>query len=154
LERRQPVIDYYERNLMNHRLGAIEPVDRAHHLLFCRCRPGRGRRPAPRTTAFWCCTGTGVEEFSKLNDTIYSHDDDSLFVNLYFASTVNWKQRGVRLKQETNIPRERANGILTIEKTPARHGRSACAFPRGRRPKIPSPSMASGWKRPELREAI
>ena len=58
-----------------------------------------------------------IEEFSKLNNTIYYHDDDSLFVNLYFASTVNWKERGVRLRQTTDFP-ESGRTELTIEKTP------------------------------------
>jgi hypothetical protein len=58
-----------------------------------------------------------VEEYSKLNNQIYSHDDKSLYVNLYFASTVDWKQRGVRVKQETNFP-ESERTVLTIEKAP------------------------------------
>jgi len=54
--------------------------------------------------AFWCCTGTGVEEFSKLNDSIYFHDEDGLFVNLYAASKLSWPEKGLRLTQETRFP--------------------------------------------------
>ncbi len=109
-------IDYYERNLLNHRLGAIEPVT-GHTTYFLSLAPGAWKTTCTDDETFWCCTGTALEEFAKLNDTIYSHDNDALFVNLYFASTVNWKERGVTLKQTTDFP---ASGRtdLTIEKTP------------------------------------
>ena len=81
--------------------------------------PGAWKTTCTEDQTFWCCTGTAVEEFAKLNDTIYAHDDESLFVNLYFASTVNWKERGVRLKQATNFP-ESERTELTVEKTPAK----------------------------------
>jgi len=112
------LIDYYERNLVNHRLGAIEP-ETGHTSYFLSLAPGAWKTTCTEDQSFWCCTGTGVEEFAKLNDTIYAHDNDSLFVNLYFASTVNWKERGVRLKQITNFP-ESERTELTIEKTPAK----------------------------------
>jgi DUF1680 family protein len=112
------LIDYYERNLVNHRLGAIEP-ETGHTTYFLSLAPGAWKTLCTEDATFWCCTGTAVEEFAKLNDTIYAHDDDSLFVNLYFASTVNWQERGVRLKQTTNFP-ESERSELTIEKTPAK----------------------------------
>ncbi len=112
------LIDYYERNLVNHRLGAIEP-ETGHTTYFLSMAPGAWKTTCTEDATFWCCTGTGVEEFAKLNDTIYAHDADSLFVNLYFASTVNWKERGVRLKQTTNFP-ESEHTELTIEQTPSK----------------------------------
>ncbi len=39
-------------------------------------------------------------------------------MNLFFASKVDWKQRGVRVKQETTFP-ESERTLLTIEKTPS-----------------------------------
>jgi uncharacterized protein len=112
------LIDYYERNLVNHRLGAIEP-ESGHTTYFLSMAPGAWKTTCTEDATFWCCTGTAVEEFAKLNDTIYAHDDESLFVNLHFASSVNWTERGVRLKQATNFP-ESDRTELTIEKTPAR----------------------------------
>jgi uncharacterized protein len=112
------LIDYYERNLVNHRLGAIEP-ETGHTTYFLSMAPGAWKTTCTEDATFWCCTGTAVEEFAKLNDTIYAHDDESLFVNLFFASAVNWKARGVRLKQTTNFP-ESGRTELTIEKTPAK----------------------------------
>jgi hypothetical protein len=108
-------IDYYERNLLNHRLGAIEPTT-GHTTYFLSMAPGAWKTTCTEDDSFWCCTGTGLEEFTKLNDTIYFHSDDSLFVNLFAASTVNWKDRGVRLKQSTSFP-ESDIAEFTIEKT-------------------------------------
>jgi DUF1680 family protein len=112
------LIDYCERNLVNHRLGTIEP-ETGHTTYFLSMAPGAWKTTCTEDATFWCCTGTAVEEFAKLNDTIYAHDDDSLYVNLYFASTVNWKERGVRLKQTTSFP-ESERTEFTIEKTPAK----------------------------------
>jgi uncharacterized protein len=110
-------IEYYERNLLNHRLGEIEPVT-GHTSYFLSLAPGAWKTTCTETDSFWCCTGTGIEEFSKLNDTIYFHDDNSLFVNLYFASTVNWKEHGITVSQKTNFP-ESDRTELMIEKSPA-----------------------------------
>jgi hypothetical protein len=52
---------------------------------------------------FWCCTGTGMENFSKLNDSFYFHEEDKLYVNMYFSSSVNWEEKKVRLSQDTNL---------------------------------------------------
>jgi DUF1680 family protein len=111
------LIDYYERNLLNHRLGAIEPTT-GHTTYFLSMAPGAWKTTCTEDDSFWCCTGTGLEEFTKLNDTIYFHDDESLFVNLYASSTVDWKERGVRLNQHTSFP-ESETTEFTIEKTPA-----------------------------------
>ena len=139
--------------LLNHRLGAIEP-ETGHTAYFLSLAPGAWKTTCTEDDSFWCCTGTGVEEFSKLNDTIYFHDDDSLFVNLYFASTVNWKERGVRLKQAHELSRERPHRAHNREDARERRGRFACAFRRGRLPKTSSPSTASAWKCRARPEAI
>ena len=57
-------------------------------------------------SAFWCCTGTGAEEFAKAGDSIYFHDDAGIFVNLFIPSEVRWPENGVRLRQETSFPDE------------------------------------------------
>jgi DUF1680 family protein len=110
-------MDYYERNLLNHRLGTIEP-ETGHTAYFLSLAPGAWKTTCTEDNSFWCCTGTGVEEYSKVNNTIYFHDDDSLYVNLYFASTVDWKDRGIRLRQNTNFP-ESTFTEFTIEQTPS-----------------------------------
>src|SRR5262249_37921334 len=63
--------------------------------------------------AFWCCTGSGVESFAKLGDSIYFHDDDGIYVNLFIASEVDWSEKGIKLIQETTFP-ETDSTTLTV----------------------------------------
>lgn len=54
--------------------------------------------------SFWCCTGSGMESFTKLGDTIYMHSDDALYVNLYQSSEIAWAEKNLTVKQESRIP--------------------------------------------------
>lgn len=39
-------------------------------------------------TNFWCCTGSGMESMSKLNDSIYYEADGAVYVSLYVDSVL------------------------------------------------------------------
>ena len=54
--------------------------------------------------SFWCCTGSGMESFTKLGDTIYMHSGNTLYVNMYQSSEVSWADQNVTIKQESTIP--------------------------------------------------
>ncbi len=110
-------MDYYERALLNHRLGTIEPQT-GHTSYFLSLAPGAWKSLCTEDDSFWCCTGTGVEEYAKLNNSIYFHDSASLYVNLYFASRVNWRERGVRLRQQTDFPQSDRTELI-VEASPA-----------------------------------
>jgi DUF1680 family protein len=109
-------MDYYERVLLNHRLGTIQPQT-GRTLYFLSLAPGAWKAPGLETDTFWCCNGTALEEFGKLGDTIYHRDADGLWVNLFIASRLDWRERGIELSQDTEFPRE-ARTRLTIERTP------------------------------------
>lgn len=55
---------------------------------------------------FWCCTGSGIENFTKLGDTIYMHKGNTLYVNMYQSSNLSWKDQNVTISQKSNIPEE------------------------------------------------
>ena len=110
-------IAYYERNLFNHRLGTIEP-ETGNTTYFLSMAPGAWKTLATDDASFWCCTGTGMEEFAKLTDTIYFRDDKSLYVNLFIASSVTWPERGFALEQSTQFPIE-PKSTLTVRQAPA-----------------------------------
>jgi uncharacterized protein len=110
-------IDYYERNLFNHRLGMIQPESGLTGY-FLSMSPGAWKTLCTEDETFWCCTGTAAEEFAKLNDTVYFHDDDGVYVNLFVSSHLHWKDHGIRLHQTTSFP-ESDRTRLTIESTPA-----------------------------------
>ena len=108
--------DYYERTLINHRLGTIHPETGAT-MYYLSHTPGAWKTFGTEDQSFWCCTGTGVEEYSKLNDSIYFHDEDGLYVNLFIASELNWRRKGFRLRQETSFPEEPSTVLqLTLER--------------------------------------
>lgn len=53
---------------------------------------------------FWCCVGTGMENFTKLNDGIYFYEEDKLYINRFISSTVEWTDRGIVLIQQSDLP--------------------------------------------------
>jgi uncharacterized protein len=106
------LFDYYERALYNHRLGTINPAGETQYYLGI--VPGSWRTFATKYDSFWCCTGTGTEEYSKLNDSIYFHDENGIYVNLFIASQVNWGSKQFKLRQETKFPEE-ARTSLVVE---------------------------------------
>jgi DUF1680 family protein len=65
--------DYYERTLLNHRIGTIL-AEKGYTQYYLSLTPGAWKTFNNEEHSFWCCTGTGVEEYSKLNDSIYWHD--------------------------------------------------------------------------------
>ncbi len=96
---------YYERALFNQILSSQDPVKGGFNYLNS-LKPGGFKVYSNPTTAFWCCVGTGMENHSKYGDTIYFHDANSLYVNLFIASTLNWRDKGVTLTQNTRFPDE------------------------------------------------
>ena len=113
------LMDYYERTLFNHRLGTINPED-GTMMYYLPLAAGYWKTFGKPFDALWCCTGTGSEEYGKLTDTIYFHDDDSLYVNLYIDSQLEWPEKGLRVKQETRFPEEQGTTItVTAQKSGA-----------------------------------
>ena len=105
--------DYYERAFWNGIAGTMCPED-GMTMYFVPLASGYWKLYAWPYDSFWCCTGTGTESFSKLADSIYFHDEGGIWVNLYLSSEVDWKQRGVRLRQQTGFP-EQDSARFTVE---------------------------------------
>ena len=110
------LFDYYERLLLNVRYGT---QDRNGMMMYyVPLQPGMYKTFGTPFDAFWCCTGTGSEEYAKLNDSIYFHDEQSLFVNLFIPSKLDWKERGLKLRQTTKFPNDERI-TFTFESAPA-----------------------------------
>jgi DUF1680 family protein len=111
--------DYYEKTLFNAILGSQDP-DTGMMTYFQSTKPGYIKLFCTPFDSFWCCTGTGIENHSKYGDSIYFHGKpdglqrDSLYVNLFIASTLNWKEKGITIKQVTSFP-ETAKTRLEID---------------------------------------
>jgi len=98
-------MDYYERALYNHILGSQDP-ETGGMTYFYSLKPGHFKTYSTPFDSMWCCVGTGIENHSKYGDTIYYHSEDTLWVNLFIPSQLDWREKGVTVRQETRFPHE------------------------------------------------
>ena len=96
-------MDFYERALYNQILASQDPRT-GMFTYFIPMKPGHFKLYSNATNAFWCCVGTGMENHTKYGEAIYAHSADALWVNLFIPSEVEWKEKGVTLRQETKFP--------------------------------------------------
>jgi len=111
--------DYYERALFNSILSTQDP-ETGMMMYFVPLASGYWKIFNTPNDSFWCCTGTGIENHAKYGDSIYFHDDDGLYVNLFIASELNWPEKGVRIRQETNFPEQQGTTLIFETKGTAR----------------------------------
>jgi DUF1680 family protein len=97
--------DYYERALYNHILSSQRP-DSGGFVYFTPMRPNHYRVYSQPQQAMWCCVGSGIESHAKYGEFIYAHRDDSLYVNLFIPSTLDWREQGVQIRQANRFPDE------------------------------------------------
>lgn len=105
-------MDGYERALFNCRLGTQNAQGLKQY--FFPLAAGYWRAYNSPEESFWCCTGTGAEEFAKFADTIYFRRGSDVYVNQFIASTLDWKDEGLVIKQVTRFPHEQG-ATLKIE---------------------------------------
>ena len=91
--------DYYENTYINAILASVnretgmttyfQPMATGCFKTYC--------NPDVNKNYFWCCTGTGLENFTKLGDSFYFYTDGVaggkplLLVNQYVSSSVKWR---------------------------------------------------------------
>lgn len=98
--------DYYETAFINSIMASVNPED-ASTTYFQPMATGYYKvysNPDVNENLWWCCTGTGLENFTKLGDSIYFHKDNVLVVNQYLSSELDWNDKGIKLVQETTLP--------------------------------------------------
>ncbi len=98
--------DYYETTFINAIMASVnedtgmttyfQPMATGFFKVYC--------NPDLEKNYFWCCTGTGLENFTKLGDSFYFYKGDKLIVNQYISSKVTWDANNIVVKQETDIP--------------------------------------------------
>ena len=106
LHRRNPearYADYYELATFNHILSSQHP-EHGGYVYFTPARPRHYRNYSAPNEAMWCCVGTGMENHGKYGQFIYTHVGNALYVNLFVASELNWKEKGIVIRQETKFP--------------------------------------------------
>ena len=102
-------MDAYERALFNCRLGTQNEQGLKQY--FFPLGAGYWRAYNTPDASFWCCTGTGVEEFAKFADTVYFRRDTDVYVNQFIASTLDWKEESFGIDQVTKFPEEQGTTL-------------------------------------------
>ncbi|MBD0831535.1 glycoside hydrolase family 127 protein [Aestuariibaculum sediminum] len=103
-------IEFYERAMYNHILSSQNP--NGGFVYFTPMRPGHYRVYSQPETSFWCCVGSGLENHTKYNELIYAKNKDTLYVNLFVPSKVNWKDKEAEITQNTNFPEEAKTQLI------------------------------------------
>ena len=102
-EPRAAYFDYYERAHLNHILAQHRPADG----MFAYMVPlmsGAAREWSEPFDSFWCCVGTGMESHAKHGDSIFWQDEETLYINLFIPSSLDWAERGARIALDTDYP--------------------------------------------------
>jgi len=124
-------MDEYERALFNCRLGTQEAGGLKQY--FFPLAAGYWRAYNSPEESFWCCTGTGAEEFAKFTDTIFFRRGGDVYVNQFIAATLDWEEEGLRIEQATRFPQEQGTTL-----------KLKCARPQARTIHVRIPGWTTG----------
>lgn len=113
------IADYYERALYNHILGQQDPQT-GMVAYFLPMQSGSHKVYSTKENSFWCCVGSGFENHAKYGEAIYYHNDKGIYVNLFIPSQVNWKEKGLIIRQETAFPEEETTTLTIQAKQPVK----------------------------------
>ena len=102
--------DYYENTFINAILSS-QNSETGMTTYFQPMATGFFKVYSSPTDHFWCCTGSGMENFSKLDDSIYYKSENSIYVTQFTSSTVNWAEKGLKITQKAELP----NVTFTID---------------------------------------
>lgn len=105
--------DFYENTFLNAILSSQNP-ETGMTMYFQPMATGFFKVYSTPFDSFWCCTGTGMENFTKCNDSIYFHDDETVYINQYISSELSWEEKGLRLSLESFIP-DTDKAVIKVE---------------------------------------
>lgn len=92
--------DFYENTYINAILSSQNPKT-GMTTYFQPMATGYFKVYSTQFTKFWCCTGTGMENFTRLGDAIYFTKDNNILVNLYLSSSIH--AAGLTLTQDSKV---------------------------------------------------
>ncbi len=95
--------DYYDNAFVNDILSSQNP-ETGMTTYFQAMASGYFKVFSTAEENFWCCTGTGMENFTKLGDGVYYRRGKSLFVERYLSSAL--RSEGMEIVQESGFPWE------------------------------------------------
>lgn len=95
--------DYYETTFLNAIVSSQNP-ETGMTMYFQPMASGYFKVYSDPYENFWCCTGSGMESLTKLNDSIYYRKDDTVIVDQYISSVLTDEENGVKITQESALP--------------------------------------------------
>ncbi len=112
------VADFYERALFNQILSSQHPED--GRVIYNLSLEMGGHKEYQNPEWFTCCVGTGMENHSKYGRNIFFHNNDELYVSQFIASELNWKNKKVKITQETKYPEEQGTSFKIETEQPTK----------------------------------
>ena len=98
-------MDYYERALYNQILASQDPSSAHGFVTYSQpMRSGGIKTYGNDLNTFYCCDGTGLENHTKYVESIYFHSGDTLYVNLFIPSQLNWTAKSMTVRMDTRYP--------------------------------------------------
>ncbi|NMC21761.1 MAG: glycosyl hydrolase, partial [Thermogutta sp.] len=143
------VADFYERALLNHIRATQHPDGRVIYNLSL--KPGHYKEYQPLHDAWTCCMGTGMENHVRYGDFIYFHDEAGLWVNLYIASELHWRDLGVRVRLDAGRPYD-DTAVVTMDCRQPREFTLRLRHPHWARQGISARVRGAGADEPETYE--
>jgi len=104
--------DFYENTFVNAIMSSQNP-ETGMTMYFQPMATGYFKVYSTPFNSFWCCTGTGMENFTKCNDSVYFEGDDFVYVNQFISSEFVTKEGCV--EQISNIPEKDSTTFVVKE---------------------------------------
>ncbi len=105
--------DYYEGTFLN-AIVSSQNHETGMTMYFQPMATGYFKVFSTRWNDFWCCTGSGMESFTKLTDSIYYKKDNIIVVNQYISSVLTDKDNNIKLTQTSTLP-DGETSTITVE---------------------------------------
>ena len=118
--------DYYENAFLNSIISSQNP-ETGMTMYFQPMASGYFKVFGERYNKFWCCVGSGMENFTKLGESFYFYKENTLIVNQYISSELDWSEQNVKLIQESMIP-DRDQSTFRIKTKDGRKANINIAF--------------------------
>ena len=96
-------LQYYENTFYNTILSSQNP-ETGMTTYFQPMATGYFKVYTTPTGSFWCCTGSGMENFTKLGNAIYYKNEDTIAISQYLSSVLTDNEKNVKLTMEADIP--------------------------------------------------
>ena len=108
------MMDYYERTLLNHIAASLEPDEPTGGSTYFMPLAPASKLGFDRHENS-CCHGTGMENHVRAQEAFYYYqpatpgaNHDTLFVNMYQMSSINWPEKNIEIRQTSHFMKEQS----------------------------------------------